>query len=120
MRTRMAFKGILSLLPALPLLVSCDKAATVGPELDPAPAAMDIVAGNTQTAAAGSELANPLVVRVLNSSGQPVANQIVNFRVVQGVRPALEHVAERTWVAHFAANQDPVSAVVAELAKVDG
>jgi hypothetical protein len=43
---------------------------------------------------------------------------IDHFRVVQGVRPVLEHVEEARWVAHFAANEDPVSAVVAELTHV--
>lgn len=47
-------------------------------------AALDIVAGNDQSGVVGTELANPLVVRVEDTNGQPVAGQLVNFRVTAG------------------------------------
>jgi hypothetical protein len=48
------------------------------------PASMEIVSGQGQSGTAGAELPNPLVARVLTSSGQPVPGQIVNFRVLKG------------------------------------
>src|SRR5690606_24176665 len=45
---------------------------------------LDIVSGNEQRAAAGSELPNPVVIRVRDSAGRAVRNQIVNFRVTDG------------------------------------
>ncbi|HYW12768.1 MAG TPA: hypothetical protein VE871_12460 [Longimicrobium sp.] len=54
---------------------------TAGPRIT---AKLEIVAGNGQTGAPGEELANPVTVRALDSIGQPVPGQIINFRVVQG------------------------------------
>lgn len=48
------------------------------------PAVLQVVSGNNQSAVAGTELANPLVVRVEDAGGQPVAGQAVNFRVTAG------------------------------------
>jgi alpha-tubulin suppressor-like RCC1 family protein len=48
------------------------------------PAVMLIVSGNEQTATVGSELPTPVVVRVSDASGDPVSNQIINFRVIEG------------------------------------
>lgn len=48
------------------------------------PAAMLIVSGDLQTAAVGTELPAPVVVKVTDAAGIPVKNQIVNFRVVAG------------------------------------
>jgi hypothetical protein len=44
----------------------------------------EVVSGSNQSAPAGTELPQPLVVRARNSAGSAVANQIVNFRVVAG------------------------------------
>ena len=49
-----------------------------------APAALDIVAGDAQEGVVGTELANPLVVRVEDANGLPVVGQLVNFRVTAG------------------------------------
>jgi len=46
--------------------------------------ALQIVSGNTQSGIAGEELADAVVVRVSDSSGQPVAGQIINFHVTAG------------------------------------
>lgn len=48
------------------------------------PAALDIVAGDDQSGVVGTELANPLVVRVEDANGHPVVGQLVNFRVTAG------------------------------------
>jgi hypothetical protein len=48
------------------------------------PASLLIVSGDTQVASVGSELPTALVVRVLDSTGSPVAGQAINFRVVAG------------------------------------
>lgn len=50
----------------------------------PAPASMRIVSGDAQTATAGADLAQPLVVVVLDAQGQPVSGQTVSFRVTGG------------------------------------
>lgn len=41
------------------------------------------------------------------------------FVTRHGVRPALIHVPEGSWVRRFVANEDAFSAVVGELEKVD-
>lgn len=48
------------------------------------PAVLTVVSGDQQTDTVGRELAQPLVVQVLDSLSQPVAGQIVNFVVVAG------------------------------------
>lgn len=48
------------------------------------PARMEITAGDGQSATVGRELASALTVRVVDSTGAPIAGQIVNFRVVAG------------------------------------
>lgn len=48
------------------------------------PAALVLVSGNLQQAPVGQELPEILVVRVENSDGDPVQNQVVNFRVISG------------------------------------
>ena len=58
---------------------------TGGPTLNPGPpTSLQIVSGDQQTDTVGQELPNPLVVRVLDSTGQRVPGQIVNFRVTAG------------------------------------
>jgi hypothetical protein len=54
------------------------------PRASVGPARMVIVSGDLQAAPPGQELAQPLVVRVLDENGDPVADQIVNFRVISG------------------------------------
>lgn len=60
-------------------LLGCDHASTA-PRLDQL--RLDVVSGNGQTAVVGTQLA-PLVVKV-TTSGNPVVNQILNFRVLSG------------------------------------
>jgi len=55
---------------------------TTAPDL--APASLEIVSGQEQSGTVGQELPSPIVVRVLNGGGNPIAGQIVNFRVVKG------------------------------------
>lgn len=47
-------------------------------------ARLEIVAGDGQIGAPGEELPQPLTVRAVDSAGNPVAGQIINFRVTQG------------------------------------
>jgi hypothetical protein len=70
--------GHLSLLVGL---VACGDPAD--PSSGPV-ASVAIVSGDLQKGPAGAELPNPLVVRVLDEEGKPVAGQVVNFRVVAG------------------------------------
>lgn len=48
------------------------------------PAQIQVVSGDLQPSTVGQELAQPLVVRVADSVGVPVAGQIVNWRVTAG------------------------------------
>lgn len=89
MKSLMVSRGIqarwLAGLLALPLgLAACGDKLATGHAIEPSVAQMDVVSGNGQSAAAGTELPAPVVVRVLDGSGRPVANQIVNFKVTQG------------------------------------
>jgi hypothetical protein len=71
-----------ALLCAAVLVVACD--SPTGTDRPGAPARLDVVSGDLQTAEVGTELAQPLVVRVVDANGTPLAGQIVNFRVVSG------------------------------------
>ena len=75
--------GVGILLPALAVAFACGDSVT-NLSLETAPARLDIVSGNTQSAFPETELSEPLVVRVLDESGAPIPNQIVNFRVTEG------------------------------------
>jgi hypothetical protein len=55
-----------------------------GPAPPGIPASMEIVGGDAQSGEVGTELPAPLVVRVRDSAGTVVPNQIVNFRVTAG------------------------------------
>src|SRR6476659_8180753 len=50
----------------------------------PVPAAMEVVSGDVQSGTVGTELAQPLVVKVLDAAGTPISGQLVNFRVTAG------------------------------------
>lgn len=57
---------------------------TTSPTSSNYPAALEIIAGDGQSAVVGTELPTALVVRVVDSSKSPVKGQLVNFRVVTG------------------------------------
>jgi hypothetical protein len=48
------------------------------------PATLTVVSGTPQSGAVGQALANPLVVKVTDSSGNPVAGVVVSFQVTAG------------------------------------
>lgn len=48
------------------------------------PATLDVVSGDLQTATAGTQLPQPLVVEVLDAGGNPVRGQVVNWVVTAG------------------------------------
>ncbi|HWK89998.1 MAG TPA: Ig-like domain-containing protein, partial [Longimicrobium sp.] len=60
---------------------ACDdpSGVRVGP-----PANLEVISGNAQTGAAGTELPDPLVVKVTDERGHAVKGQLVNFRVTAG------------------------------------
>ena len=45
---------------------------------------MEVGGGQDQTGVVGTELSTALVVKVVDSAGNPVKNQIVNFKVIAG------------------------------------
>jgi hypothetical protein len=55
----------------------------LAPSIEPA-ASVEIVSGDAQTGAAGTELSEALVARVLDRNGRPTLGQAVAFRVVSG------------------------------------
>jgi hypothetical protein len=71
-----------SALVAGSLLAAC-AAPTDSNQVTP-PLSMSVVSGDGQHGAPGTELTDPLVVRVEDARGRPVVGQIVNFRVVSG------------------------------------
>lgn len=72
---------LLFLALSIPLL-SCD--APFRPDGPGRPAALQIVSGEAQEGVVGQELAEPLVVRVVDDNGQPVPGQLVNWVVTAG------------------------------------
>jgi hypothetical protein len=72
----------LAALSAVLLFGACDSPSGGG-QRDPA--RLDVVSGDLQPqATVGAELPAPLVVRVVDDRGRPVANQLVNFVVTAG------------------------------------
>ena len=63
------------------VLLSCTDATA--PRVGP-PVRLDIVAGNAQQGTVAQELAQPLVVKVVDEAGNGVSGQIVNFVVTSG------------------------------------
>ncbi|HEV3049850.1 MAG TPA: Ig-like domain-containing protein, partial [Longimicrobium sp.] len=64
---------------------ACDSSTTPPvPPKPPVPARIDVVSGDAQMAVVGTELPQPLGVRVLDEVGKPVPGQAVEFRVVAG------------------------------------
>ncbi len=63
--------------------VACDHApSTTAP--DTSPISLTIVSGNSQSAPVNTQVPQPIRVRVLNASGQPVPNFVVDFVVTSG------------------------------------
>jgi hypothetical protein len=75
---------LLSIRPILLALTGVALMACDGTGPDPAgpPASLDIISGDLQTATAGTELPQPLVVEVTDDKGKPVEGQVVNFVIV--------------------------------------
>lgn len=102
------------LLLGLAGLSACDNAPTeAGP-----PAQLDVVSGNDQQAVVGQELAQPLVVKVVDEDGRPVRDQLVNFRVTRGGGSVFagssltnrDGIAQERWTLGTAADSQRVEA----------
>jgi hypothetical protein len=79
MTRRLAFLALaLACTAALPAC-SDSTGSRVGPAAN-----LDVVSGNTQTAPAGTELPQPVVVKVTDAKGHVVKGQVVNFVVTAG------------------------------------
>ncbi len=68
-------------LAALATLAACGGGGAEAPRV---PAQLQVVSGDVQQGEVDLELAAPLVVRVVDAGGAPIAGQLVNFRVVAG------------------------------------
>lgn len=69
----------------LALAAACgENPGATEPVVGQGPASFVIVSGNDQTGAAGEELAQPIVVRAEDASGNPVPGRHIGFRVVAG------------------------------------
>lgn len=90
------------------------------------PTAVTIIAGNAQTAAAGTELPTALSVSVTNASGQPVAGVTVAWAVIAGggsLAPASSTTsaagtASTRWTLGAAAGENRATATVAAIPAV--
>jgi hypothetical protein len=72
------------ILGAAGLLACSEQTPTELRVIDPTTLRMDVVSGNDQRGPAGTELPAPLVVRVRNSTGGPLAGRMVTFVVLTG------------------------------------
>ncbi len=70
------------LLPALTLLLACGGGDLVLPA-DGEPAAIEVVQGNGQSGRVGVALANPVVGRVTDTQGRPLADALVAFAFME-------------------------------------
>jgi hypothetical protein len=80
---RVSLPRYLTVLLAGPVLLSCRGDGPAGNSRQ-VPAALQVVSGDAQQDTVGKELAAPVVVRVVDAEGRPVAGQAVNFRVTGG------------------------------------
>jgi len=83
---RLLLPSILRQAPLAALLASSLAAAGCGKEVvaAPTPGSLVLVQGNNQQVQGGSELPNPVVVRVLGTDGAPIDNHPIGFSVIQG------------------------------------
>jgi hypothetical protein len=102
------------LLLGLAGLAACENDPTAaGP-----PARLDVLLGNDQVGTVGQELAQPLVVQVLDEDGKPVRDQLVNFRVTRGGGTVFagssltnrEGIAQERWTLGTVADSQRVEA----------
>lgn len=71
-----------ALVTALALSTAACGDQIADPAVQPAAARMIILSGDAQTVRPGQDLPQPIVVKVVDEQGNPVPNQIVNFRVL--------------------------------------
>ena len=64
--------------------IACSKDSGSGPKSPGPPASLTIVSGDQQHGTVGTELPNPLVVKVVDANGNSIQGQAVNFRVTAG------------------------------------
>jgi hypothetical protein len=76
-----ALRRVFPLLASLSLLANCSEPNALK---GGAPSAMIVISGGDQSGVVGQELPMPLVVRVNDADGDPVPNQVVNFKVTSG------------------------------------
>jgi hypothetical protein len=77
--------GVLLALAVLQQSCGGERAKGVaGPTAPKFPTAVLVTGGDDQQGAVGEELATPLTVKVVDSTGEPIGGQVVNFRVVAG------------------------------------
>ena len=69
---------------ALALLASAGCSDSPTRAEDNVAAQVQVVSGSGQNGTVGTELPDPLIVKIVTASGRAVANQLVNFRVVSG------------------------------------
>jgi hypothetical protein len=69
---------------AIALAAGCSRSDPFQPGLQAGPASRAVLSGSDQRAPAGTELPQPVVVKVLDAAGNPVPDQIVNFVVTGG------------------------------------
>jgi hypothetical protein len=63
---------------------ACGDSPSATETVQPGPISFEIISGNGQTGAAGEELPQPVVVRAVDGSGNPVVGRHVGFAVVNG------------------------------------
>lgn len=76
----MRFRSYTLPLVAVAFLGSCGKEAVVVQT----PGSITLVQGNLQSIQGGQELPNPIIVRLLDTDGKPIAKTAVGFSVVNG------------------------------------
>ncbi len=107
-------------------LVTEAAADTVTLVILPRPSALNVVSGGTQTGAPGAALAAPVVVRLLATDGQPMANTAVNVAVTTGGGAVLPSAATTdangqlsfTWTLGAAAGAQTVTVSSAGVANL--
>jgi adhesin/invasin len=76
----MRFRHFVALLLPVTVLTSCGAEVAVVQT----PGAISLVQGNLQSIQGGLELPNPIIVRLLDTEGKPIAKTAVGFSVVNG------------------------------------
>ena len=113
---RLRSLSALAALVSVAVVAGCGKDSGTGPKHVGPPANLTIVSGDQQQAAVGAEIPSPLVIKVVDASGNAIQGQTVNFRVTAGGGSVFagasttnaDGIAQERWTLGTVAGQEQI------------